>query len=847
MKKFTFSFKSLLLAAGLLVGSANAWAVDYLTTYTGIVGATDNTSGFNTKGSKEMSLQAGDEYVITFVNNNKGASGTDYWENWAFCSNVFNCRADHGASNPYWGDATNVNYTGSSWSDIYSTIQQWLQAYNGVTVTVTVSRNSIGDGITISHTATTNAVDAIASQTYAGTFTATVNSATAINFYMTCEDSHLKITNVHANAGGVEKNYALLDVDHTASSSRNGSNEITTTVDSEYEHYNNTKAAAWGGWAYAQFSYTVPVGYSVESATLTWSTTIGGNTGTRNNDIYYVDTGTSIDYAALTSSTNLNPAATFVVGVSKNGPATHTGITTDVSSAVRTVAETQNYIIFKWTNNAAGANLHGKISANPPTLELVTTAATFYTATFNANDGALNPSVTVYSDAGRTSSIAKDALSANTTYYYTAVLEGYNNYEGSFDVETSDPVVNFTMTAKPRYTFTVNAVNSVGSAVIEAIYTDDDSYDGKTHNVYFPKYLTGVGNIVTFSKDDDTYYQQYTSASGDATKSVSYTTYNGVAYFFEGESYASLGTKMNNGNYSNGRAGRGLNNATMNIATIPVAGTYNITYAICSNNVGTGKETQFSFYKNNSDNVIVDVTNLNHSVTNVKTTGTQTVNSITFAAGDILQFYAKETKIILDYVLVKAATVPVTISAAGYATFSSEYALDLTTANTLAGLTAYYINSSELSTNNAPFTTIDQTVAAGEGILLKGDAGTYNINVVASGTTLPNNALVATDGSAITAGNYVFAYETANPSTTAGFYYVSADTDPVAAGKAYLNGTLVPAGVKSFIFDNTVTGIESAAVSEAEEDGVLYNTSGQQVTKDYKGIVIVNGKKFFNK
>ncbi len=196
-------------------------------------------------------------------------------------------------------------------------------------------------------------------------------------------------------------------------------------------------------------------------------------------------------------------------------------------------------------------------------------------------------------------------------------------------------------------------------------------------------------------------------------------------------------------------------------------------------------------------------------------------------------------------------TVPVTISAAGYATFSSTYALDLTTANTPSGLTAYYIDKDDLTAGNAPFTTINQTVAAGEGILLKGAAGTYDIKVAATGTALTDNALVATDGTAIADGNYVFAYETANPSTTAGFYYVSTATAPVAAGKAYLDGSKVPTGggVKSFIpFDGTATGIEAPAIAEeTEEDGILYNIAGQVVSKDYKGIVIKNGKKFINK
>lgn len=51
----------------------------------------------------------------------------------------------------------------------------------------------------------------------------------------------------------------------------------------------------------------------------------------------------------------------------------------------------------------------------------------------------------------------------------------------------------------------------------------------------------------------------------------------------------------------------------------------------------------------------------------------------------------------------------------------------------------------------------------------------------------------------------------------------------------------------SFVVDGTATGVDSVEAVEAEEDGVLYNTAGQQVTEDYKGIVIKNGKKYYQK
>ncbi len=182
--------------------------------------------------------------------------------------------------------------------------------------------------------------------------------------------------------------------------------------------------------------------------------------------------------------------------------------------------------------------------------------------------------------------------------------------------------------------------------------------------------------------------------------------------------------------------------------------------------------------------------------------------------------------------------VPVTITDAGYATFSSAYALDLTTANTPTGLEAYYVGSEDVKDTYVSLTAINQTVAANQGILFKGTAGeTYNVPVAASGDALTGNQLVATDGTEVAAGNFVFAFKNENPSTTAGFYTLTAGT-VIAAGKAYLQKPV--SGVKAFLpFDGTATGVEAPEVTEAEEEEeILYNTAGIRVGKDYKGIVI---------
>lgn len=56
----------------------------------------------------------------------------------------------------------------------------------------------------------------------------------------------------------------------------------------------------------------------------------------------------------------------------------------------------------------------------------------------------------------------------------------------------------------------------------------------------------------------------------------------------------------------------------------------------------------------------------------------------------------------------------------------------------------------------------------------------------------------------------------------------------------------MPFGIVSK-FKESSTGISSASASSVKADGKMYNLSGQQVDENYKGVVIVNGKKYLNK
>ena len=577
--------KTLLVAAALLLGGANsAWAVDYLTTSTGIVGAADNTSGFNVKASKSMPLAAGDEYVITFVNYNKGAEGTNYWANWSFMSNVFSCRADHGESNPYWGSATNVNYTGNSWSDIYSTIPQWLQAYNGVTVTLTVSRNAAGDGITISHTATTNAVDAIASQTYAGTFTATVGASEVINFYLTVENAHLKITKVDCN--GTQFNFASSESAYTdkanATTNYNG-----TTVDNlklyntQYRDWGTQDGAVkvndGGKMSFYKFDLTdIKNKLATDGGTITGVTfsVYGNGDGGDCGKVRILGYNPVWSSSTITNSTATNNAGTIPGTVSRTGtfqplnttsemtlPGAGTTLTANALAYVNSAIEAgKDYVTIAMAANYTRTGLL-KTWAN---LEFTYTATVLYEATFSESNS-LNPTVTIYSDAGRTSSVTNGTLADGTTYYYRAVLHGYQNYEGSFTVDGANPSVNFTMTAAEAVTsLNVYAKISGNNYLIKTINLDD-KYVGDQVTFNYPRFYKIGTTLYTVSNTHYNthggYYKwnNYTLEGSSIVLDYDGGSIENVVYFAEGENISGItadATSNADIRCSDGRGGR---------------------------------------------------------------------------------------------------------------------------------------------------------------------------------------------------------------------------------------------------------------------------------------------------
>lgn len=198
---------------------------------------------------------------------------------------------------------------------------------------------------------------------------------------------------------------------------------------------------------------------------------------------------------------------------------------------------------------------------------------------------------------------------------------------------------------------------------------------------------------------------------------------------------------------------------------------------------------------------------------------------------------SQEKNVVLTAVAPEYVTV--TVTSAGIASYSSVLALDFTK---VEGLTAYAVTSFDNQAELSPITT---AVAANTGVILKGEAGSYNVPVVAEAAEVEGNLLRATSNATIVVPeNNTTLYALGLSNGKAGLMLVTSGTT-IAPNKAYLVDEVGAA--RSFVpFENTTTGInavESSALRSAEG----YNLNGQRVNSSYKGVIIVNGKKYIKK
>lgn len=139
----------------------------------------------------------------------------------------------------------------------------------------------------------------------------------------------------------------------------------------------------------------------------------------------------------------------------------------------------------------------------------------------------------------------------------------------------------------------------------------------------------------------------------------------------------------------------------------------------------------------------------------------------------------------------------------------------------------------------------------GTAVVLEAKEGKYIFEETSkTGETDPYNALCGSDFKTTTSGGEVY-YVFGKGSNGVGFYWKEANGKAFTteAHKAYLVYTpSKTTNAKSFLGFDVALEIQGPMVREKTTfDGPIYNLAGQKVDKDYKGIIIVNGKKYLNR
>ena len=178
-----------------------------------------------------------------------------------------------------------------------------------------------------------------------------------------------------------------------------------------------------------------------------------------------------------------------------------------------------------------------------------------------------------------------------------------------------------------------------------------------------------------------------------------------------------------------------------------------------------------------------------------------------------------------------------------WASYSSTKALDFSN----SGLTAYIATTRNGSSVHYEPVTY---VPANTGIILNGTQGTHVAVTIPSADAVGTNLLVSTANAAheVTAGEEGNIYAFGMMGGKVGFVQAEAGYT-VAQGKSYLDLSTVGAKGIDFIGlpGSETDGIDTIHNAQFIMHNDAYNLAGQKVSKDYKGIVIVNGKKYLNK
>ena len=397
------------------------------------------------------------------------------------------------------------------------------------------------------------------------------------------------------------------------------------------------------------------------------------------------------------------------------------------------------------------------------------------------------------------------------------------------------------------YTATLNVTRTIGGVAQTPVVTNLTETDAKvcSWTYTYPLYV---------QKDGVYYVADVTSSFGESgtftngetiNKTVAYTNPDySVIYFGEPNEVTGTNTAYSNGATGYITGGKVYSdNSVIRLGTLPV-GKYRLITNV------TGDENRNVVVGDCSDTSVFPT-----ALVTITTTGEKD-EEFTLDAATPISISGKDQgsgkfnqSATLDYVLVKADAVFKTVTDAGYATFSSTYALDL---DNIENAKAYIVTG-----NNGSSITLQEVtgkVAANTGLILKSNnGGAANVTIPVTNetgeyyttTTDPKNYLFAVNsdyelGAGVGGTNYVLTVQ----DEKVVFAPIINTPASVKTGQAAL-WLPAPGAAKALTlsFADDITGINEVGTIEPKVGKIYYNLQGQRVSEPKEGIYVVEGKK----
>ena len=491
--------------------------------------------------------------------------------------------------------------------------------------------------------------------------------------------------------------------------------------------------------------------------------------------------------------------------------------------------------------NTRGTTANGSSKATYNTVGLIMRYGTTDGSTVRVNGGTNNASAlnvssrvsfTLNRTTGKYSYTITDAVTGETTYFSASnventvsnatVVEAYS-WNNNQTIAISDVSYSYEYTPS-SFDYTVKAIDSGDNEL--ATIASGTSTEAVT--VSYPRAIN-IGGVWYTCPATNNFSVEATSLNPNPT--ITYTADNTVVYFREAEDITGSqnvsSALCSGGTYVNYYAGP-------TSVDITEAGTYELETNVVSRNTNSSLEV----YTNNSTTSVALIAK-NGSL-GTRTCSFVAADGSTMKVGGPYYDNNFQNSLGFDYILIRktssASTIAKTISAAGWATYCSPYALDLANAT---GLTDAYIVTGGAAGVLTKTSVVGGTVPANTGLLLKGAEGTVTIPVVASSSTdVSANKLKGVTSNTEIAANAGYVLM-GTPSL--GFYQNS-NAFTVGANTAYLPAGFDGAGARTFFqLDAETTGIN--AIENAETVNGIYNLAGQRVAQPTRGLYIVNGKK----